>query len=392
VQTLDYLVPVVDPAWSHLSVCYHILAVLLCTFPTAEFINLPFVVKLLNMAQMPDARERTAIVTFVKLYWEVRPTERPQLTRALENQFSLVRHAPLPPWTSAALLLIARHAVTLATADDAPTFVAMTVNAILPLVYSQHLVLFHSELKGYLTEFHRVWPEFRVLSLWQIQQSVSLMRASISQYFTDLVMSIAVQLERRLFIVMANSFFSWLTELLRSPNRYVSFTILTFFTREDNEGFIRQNLSAVIHRCYEAIADLGQNHWHDDVRSKAVSVTNLLAHWSPNEVGQAVKAKKALETGKKKPADGKGRSKRGWRTVLAGIDWEEMEITEADVSETIGTLLNLEEGDRRQARFMPGPGDSAAKDLYKEMQAKLATGRRFGRPARDSLTLDETPS
>jgi hypothetical protein len=377
VQTLDYAVPVVDPAWSHVSLCYHIMALLLTVFPGAEFINLPFVARLLSMTQMPDARERTAIVTFVKLYWDTRVRERLPLVRALACQFALVRQLPLPPWTSASLLLIARHAVTLAADEMVVAFWQMTVHSILPLICSQHLLLFHSELKAYLAELHRVWPQLRVLSLWNIQMGMPLMGDSVSQYVTDLVVSIAMGLERRLFSFMATPFFAWLGEILRLPNRFLALTVLNLIIREENDAFVRHYASPIVHHCYSAICDIAQDHWHEEVRARASAAMNFLAHVNPREVGQILKNKRPPDSGTKKAPEIDPKLRKGWFVVLSGINWAEMPVTEEHVREQIAALLGLEDGGRIHGKFMPLPSDRAAKELYNE-----ATVRAHGRKIR----------
>jgi hypothetical protein len=194
------------------------------------------------------------------------------------------------------------------------------------------------------------------------QKGSTILGCSISQHFVDLVISIAVPLERRLFGFMASPFFTWLAGMLQLPNRYVSLTILALLLREDMATFVRQQSAAIIHRCYDVLDQLAHTHWHDEVRPRAGAVIGLLARYNQSELAQAMKGKRAEPRGRT-------RARRSWQLVIAAVDWEQMAASQEKVEEEVAALPFTEISVK--ARFMPSPVDPAAKELYREMRTKL---------------------
>jgi hypothetical protein len=371
VQTDDYAIPILDPAWGHLSLCYHILALLLSAFPSAEFINLPFVAKLLPMVRLPDSRERAAIVAFLKLYWDIRATERRAMLLAIGNQFAAVRETILPTWTSAALLPLARHALCTSPPDWGESFLELYVNAIVPLVVSAHLRRFLNELKDYMADFHRAWPEFRVLSLWHIQKECALVDWSVSQWCVDLIVSIVVGLDRRLFAMMAPCFFAWFADLLALPNFHVALTVLGIIVRGEHQAFVRGQASAIIHRCYGAITVLAQEHWQCEVRARAEEALKLLTQFNPAEM--------MLEQRRKLAEVRSQHGRRAWVMIASSVDWEEFggSQEEEEVNRQIAALYESGAKTRMNSKFMPGPREVAGKDLYTEAFKKISPKMRY---------------
>jgi hypothetical protein len=323
------------------------------------------------MTRVPDSRERTAIITFLKLYWDIRECERRQMLAAIGNQFATIREMTLPPWASAALLQLARHAVCTAPPESGQLFLDLTVTAIVPLVISAHVRMFFNELKDYLFEFHRLWPDFRVLSLWHIQKECALAGWAFSQFCVDVVVSIVVHLDRRLFGIMAPCFCGWFADLLSLPRFHVAVTVLGIILpqgnqRSDYQAFVKHHASAIIHHCYGAIAVLAQDHWQCDVRARAEEALRVLAQLNPAAVAQAqAQRRKQAEL---RPQHGR----RSWMVIASSVDWEELGRSEEQANEQIAALYDVDVKTRMNSKFMPGPLDAAAKDLYTEALKKSA--------------------
>jgi hypothetical protein len=319
------------------------------------------------MVRLPDSRERTALITFLKLYWDVRDREHPQILQAIGHQFSSIRELRLPPWSSACLLQFCRHAVSTSPEEAIQEFADLTFRCIVPLIVSAHLRLFLADLKEFLAEFHRVWPELRILSLWNIQKECSILSFSVSQFCVDLIVSIVIQLDRRLFALMANTFFAWFGELLYVPNFHVALTVLGIIVpqngfRDDYQNFVRHQSTPLIRRCYHAIVALAHNHWHDEVRARAEEVIKVLTQLNLAEVH--------LEQ-KKKGTEAKPKGRRSWLKILSLVQWEGMKVSQEEMNLKVEELYLEQPDETLNSRFMPCPRQSGAKELYKEGMRRL---------------------
>jgi hypothetical protein len=186
---------------------------------------------------------------------------------------------------------------------------------------------------------------------------------SVSQFCVDLVFSIVIHLERRLFGLMASHFFAWFADLLSLPNFHLALTLLGYIApqnapRDDSQAFIKHQASAIIRRCYGVISTLAQEHWHYEVKARAEEALKIFTQLSPSDVLQEQRRKKAEE----KPPQGK----RSWLKIASSVDWSELNGTEKQMNDQIATLYHPTSTIKMNSIFMPGPRDQAAKELYKE--------------------------
>jgi hypothetical protein len=284
------------------------------------------------------------------------------MLRAIGNQIANVRELVLPPWSSAALLQLARHALIEVPTEFGMDFLDMTVRGIVPIIVSAHLRLFLSDLKDYFSEYHRVWPEFRVLSLWFVQKQCAYVDWSISQFCADLIVSMVIGLERRLFTIMSASFFSWFADLLSGPNFHTAMTMLGIIVSHQTPGdeyqeFVKSHSSAIIHRCCGAIMALAQGHWQTEVRARAEEALKTLAQLNPIELQQEQKRRQS------DPKAPHGR--RSWLRIAASVNWEDLPGTKETMDDQITELYESLTTNGWNPRFMPCPRDPGSRELYK---------------------------
>jgi hypothetical protein len=252
--------------WGYLRICYKTLRAVMMIIPDNKAINFKVVRRFLFLSQLPDKEERCEIADILGLYFDTRPAERFDLLVAVRDQLVLLREVPLIPYCGVTLLMVMRHIFAQASAEFRPAVVSVIANAVIPLVTSPDVAVFYPVLRTLILDFVAHWPRAGIGVLAKLQRLWPLTCGAREALFVNLVMHVAVIIEKTDF---ALTFFRFIGALFSSPNFLVVDQLLSTLDRPEGRAFLAAHRDLVARYIAGPVAELPVVHWSNEVRKKA---------------------------------------------------------------------------------------------------------------------------
>jgi hypothetical protein len=296
IETVDWTVPVVEPAMFHLSICYRILSRIIDGFPEASFITFSLVNRLFVLTQLPDARERGCIVDLLKRYYSVHVPQQVQFLRSLTVRFITVVDQNLTPWSVIPLIMVFIHCFNTCIRIYRQDLANLVINGIVPLATHDSLAIFLPSFKIAMFQvIAPAMPEAISALASRLQKTWPLLSGKREVCYVDLLITLAPFLPQTTFACMSRTYFSFLAYLLESPNYMVLLHVMSMFERHEWLPLIQMHKVLVIERLYLVFRGL-DTHWNFDVRENSQKIVSMFDKDSRSEVAklkQAIARKRA---------------------------------------------------------------------------------------------------
>lgn len=364
-ETGDYTLSVIEPAWPHLFFCHQLLTRFVNLFPEAEFVNFSVVKRALFLTQLPDANERVHLVNFLKAYYDTHVNDRLDFIRSLRDRLILLAEVPLVPLCGMPLLLCANHVLSRGLTDPEvrEVYKDMIKQAVVPLFGHTHMSLFYSSFKSLLVLSIKEIPELTSIVLKGLQNKWPVAGGMKEQLATDLVITISSTLSQSDFSLFSANFFVFLARRMYSPNYKVVNTILSMYSKEDLRKFVKDNSTLLIDKLYVPFHEAAENSWCHAIREKAAGMIEMMSMTSPAEFQKKRLAIKTREANAKKaknmyiaplpPEDNRPLRKWTQITKLAVSEWPDIDEKEMIVKITDVCVLEPDLPKRHISHFMP---------------------------------------
>jgi hypothetical protein len=335
-ETGDFLIPQIDPSWSYLSHCYHLLLRFIQLYPNAEFINFHVMLRFMELTAVPDSRERQLIASCLTFYYDARDSERAAMAIAIRDHLILVRETRMSPLAAAPLISCARHAIGLGGSVDSRALGIMLLQGVVPLVSSAYYGVIHMDVKITVIEAVSALPELAMPVLSTIQRLWPITGLSKGKLVIDLLFSVVLILDRKVFVSFSESFFQFVANCIKSTNLMLSSAVLDWLLREELRHFLKENGTTVIDKLADAAVEVTERHWYVDSRTKASSFLDVLLTINRAEIIRRKKMPRKDKVSTDRELD---RKHRRWRKIFQTIDWQSQTVTEQQKTKELEQAL-----------------------------------------------------
>ena len=237
-RTLDYQVPVVNPAWPHIQLCHRLLLTFIQLFPNAEFVNMAVVRRVIWLIQLPDANERECLMRFVAKFYELRPESRNQIVNMLQYSLIEVQEGLSLPYCAAGICDLLTFIVT----HDSSQLVhvkRIIKESGVPLLGNHYFQMFSTSLCALVRKVITADPSFASVILGKLEEhwpQVSGKNQAAAVYF---LMDIIVDLHSAQLVNLGNRIYTFLGELTGGPSMKVVEACLNIWIKPEYAKWVK---------------------------------------------------------------------------------------------------------------------------------------------------------
>lgn len=286
-ETYNYTLNVLEPSWNHLIFCYQLLLRFLTLFPDSVFFNFNIAKRAIFLMQLPDSNERTQLVSFLKLYYDLRPNEHDAIVIEIRNSFISLCSGQLTPFCMMPLLLTFTHILFRKCnqnqgnidAESRRTF----MEGALPLIGFNFIPNQYQYLKSFFVNSLRIDNNFIYPIIKTIQNKWPRQNGSKIPLMLDLLISIVKLMDLKEFSRIAINYFDFLAYQLSFGHYKTIDTIIPIWTKEDYKSWITANSTIAIDKMYEVMSNISLNHWDDTIKKRFENVLKIMSEINPPE-------------------------------------------------------------------------------------------------------------
>ncbi|XWS22687.1 hypothetical protein CRYUN_Cryun29cG0057600 [Craigia yunnanensis] len=278
--------PLMDPAWPHLQVVYEFLLRFVASPETdaklaKRYIDHAFVLKLLDLFDSEDPREREYLKTILHRIYGKFMVHRPFIRKAINNiffhfVFETEKHNGIAELLEVLGSIINGFALPLK--EEHKLFL---VRALIPLHKPKCLPMYHQQLSYCITQFVEkdcklVDTVIRgLLKYWPITNS-SKEVMFLSELEETLEATQPAEFQRCMVPL-----FRQIARCLSSSHFQVAERALYLWNNDHIENLIRQNRRVILPIIFPALEKNGHNHWNQLVQSLTLNVRKIFSDIDP---------------------------------------------------------------------------------------------------------------
>jgi hypothetical protein len=341
-QSGGFLLPVEEPAWSHVRLCYEILVWYFARNPDSELITSDVIDQLIACLDTSDFDERDLIVGLVTAYFRTRKLGRARVMRAILDRLALLRDVPLSSYCGHPLLVCLKHCMELCFDEWRREIADIILQGVIPLLTFPYLPAFDPALQATLVQFVCLLPSMVIPVLAQIQQIWPLCIGQRRAICLNLIISIVVHIDQADFQRFGHDFFKLIGDILPGDHSVSILAVLAMFEQPDILDWMRMHMLHVNRCLLEPIAQ-ATGHWGADVRDKA------------DTAFQAIKLLSQTKGRLPKPGGGqKARdSTKKWAMVIGQINPQNTEFDRTQFMAQLEAAFSGAQMER--SKFLHGP-------------------------------------
>ncbi|GMI79720.1 hypothetical protein like AT3G09880 [Hibiscus trionum] len=275
-----------EPAWQHLQIVYELLLRYVVSSDTEtkggkRYIDHTFVLKLLDLFDSEDSREREYLKMVVHRIYGKFVVHRPCIKKAINNIFYRFIYETQRHSGVGELLEILGSIINGFTVPIKEEHKLFLVRTLIPLHKLKQLSLYHQQLSYCVVQFVdkdykladvvvrgllKYWPlvncQKEVLFLGELEEVLEAMQSTEFQ---------------RCMVPM----FRQIARCVNNPNFQVAERALFFWNSEHIVGLISQHRQAVLPIMFEALEKNMQSHWNTEVHGLTVNVRKMFVEMDP---------------------------------------------------------------------------------------------------------------
>ncbi|GAB2272288.1 hypothetical protein Dimus_007108 [Dionaea muscipula] len=272
--------PYLEPAWPHLQIVYELLLRYVVSQDTdikvaKRYINHSFVLKLLDMFDSEDPREREYLKTILHRIYGKFMVHRPFIRKAINNIFyrfiyETERHAGIGELLEILGSII--NGFALPMKEEHKLFL---VRALIPLHKPKHVAIYHQQLSYCITQF--VEKDYKLadtvirglLKYWPVTNCQK------EVLFLGELEEVLEATQTPEFQRCMSPLFRQIARCLNSPHFQVAERALFLWNNEHIVSLIAQNRNAILPIIFEALEKNIQSHWNQAVHGLTINVRKM---------------------------------------------------------------------------------------------------------------------
>ncbi|KAA3483303.1 serine/threonine protein phosphatase 2A 57 kDa regulatory subunit B' theta isoform-like isoform X1 [Gossypium australe] len=278
--------PLVDPAWPHLQIVYEFFLRFVASPETdaklaKRYIDHSFVLKLLDLFDSEDPREREYLKTILHRVYGKFMVHRPYIRKAINNIFfrfifETEKHNGIAELLEVLGSIINGFALPLK--EEHKLFL---VRALVPLHKPKCLPMYHQQLSYCITQFVEKDCKLAdtvirgLLKYWPITNS------SKEVMFLSELEEILEATQPAEFQRCMVPLFQKIARCLSSSHFQVAERALYLWNNDHIESLIRQNRRVILPIIFPALEQNGHNHWNQVVQSLTLNVRKIFSDTDP---------------------------------------------------------------------------------------------------------------
>lgn len=278
--------PSMDPAWPHLQIVYEFLLRFIASPETdaklaKRYIDHSFVLKLLDLFDSEDPREREYLKTILHRIYGKFMVHRPFIRKVINNIFfnfifETEKHNGIAELLEVLGSIINGFALPLK--EEHKLFL---VRALIPLHKPKCLPMFHQQLSYCITQFVEKDSKLAdtvirgLLKYWPITNS------SKEVMFLSELEEILEATQPAEFQRCMVPLFRQLSRCLSSLHFQVAERALYLWNNDHIENLIRQNCKVILPIIFPSLEKNGRNHWNQVVQSLTLNVRKIFSDVDP---------------------------------------------------------------------------------------------------------------
>ncbi|EOY09704.1 Phosphatase 2A regulatory B subunit family protein [Theobroma cacao] len=282
-------IPFQDPSWPHLELVYRFLSSLIKSPMTdpqlaAPCIKPSFILKLLDLFQSEDRRERGALVSVLQVIYRKFGVHRKLIRNSFFNVFYCCaneKHNAIPH-----LLLFLRSIVVEEEDDDdlgvQEEFRLFLVRGLIPLYKSKWLVLFYLHLNSCIQKFVEKDCKLADTVIQGMLRHWPTVDSAREYFFLDGVERVLEETQPDRFQLFMIPLFLRIANCLSSPHFKVAEKGFSLFNVHGNiQNLIKQYLDVILPIIFTDLEESAMNHWRHEIQKLAHDVSNSLMYIDP---------------------------------------------------------------------------------------------------------------
>lgn len=279
--------PAMDPAWPHLQIVYEFLLRFLVSPETdaklaKRYIDHSFVLKLLDLFDSEDPREREYLKTILHRIYGKFMVHRPYIRKAINNIFynfifETEKHNGIAELLEILGSIINGFALPLK--EEHKLFL---VRALIPLHKPKCLAMYHQQLSYCITQFVEKDCKLAdtvirgLLKYWPVTNS------SKEVLFLNEVEEVLELTQPPEFQRCMMPLFRQIAHCLNSLHFQVAERALFLWNNDHIDNLIKQNRRAVLPIIFPALEKNAQNHWNQAVHSLTLNLRKIFFDFDPD--------------------------------------------------------------------------------------------------------------
>ena len=354
-DTCNYTLKVIEPSWFHLVFCYQLLLRFLTLFPEADYFNFNTIKRAIYLMQLPDANERSQLVSFVKSYYDIHPNEQELILIEIRNSLIALYSGQLVPFCMMSLLLIFTHILfrrlnqnnNVVDIESRKTF----LEGAIPLIGFNYIPNQHQYLKSFFVNSLRADPTFIYPIIRAIQNKWPRQNGTKIPLILDLLITITKVMDPKIFSKISSNYFDFLAHQISTCHYKTIDTIISIWTKEDYKPWITTNSVIAINKMYETIYTISITHWDENVRKKFENVLKIMSEINPPEfhkMKMIVKRKRTVPCHHELTNSTETSKKWKYVAEFSGLNEKEKNVMDS----TIDDYFNKHQ-DESDKRFLP---------------------------------------
>ncbi|WOL03677.1 hypothetical protein Cni_G12397 [Canna indica] len=292
--------PVMDPAWPHLQIIYEFFLRFVASPETdaklaKRYIDHSFVLKLLDLFNSEDPREREYLKTILHRIYGKFMVHRPFIRKAINNIFyqfifETEKHNGIAELLEILGSIISGFALPLK--EEHKLFL---VRALIPLHKPRCIAMYHQQLSYCITQFIEkdcklVDTVIRgLLKYWPITNS------SKEVMFLGELEEVLEATQPADFQRCMVPLFRQIARCLNSSHFQVAERALFLWNNDHIENLIKQNSKVILPIIYPALEKNSKSHWNQAVQSLTLNVRKIFSDHDPDMVAECIKKYEADE-------------------------------------------------------------------------------------------------
>ncbi|KAL8150099.1 LOW QUALITY PROTEIN: hypothetical protein V2J09_019907 [Rumex salicifolius] len=278
--------PLMDPSWPHLQIVYELMLRFVASPETdaklaKRFIDHSFVLKLLDLFDSDDSREREYLKTILHRIYGKFMVHRPFIRKAINNIFYQFIFETEKHNGIAELLEILGSIVNgfaLPLKEEHKLFL---VRALIPLHKPRCLPMYHQQLCYCIAQFVEKDCKLADIVIRGLLKYWPITNSSKEVMFLSELEEILEATQPPEFQRCVVLLFQQIARCLISPHFQVAERALFLWNNDHIETLIRQNLKVILPIIFPALEKNARSHWNQAVHSLTINVRKIFSELDP---------------------------------------------------------------------------------------------------------------
>ena len=275
VLSSDSLPKFQDLEMMHLSLCYKILKQMISVCDKTPLINMEFVVQLLKLFSAPDMNEREELAALLYSIYQIRSENSQEILNRVGLLLMEYKEKVIPPFCVVPSLIFLFRVFNNPNQPVSPVFYNVYKTYVLPLLSTQHLVLFFSPFNSLATSVASMSASMaRIIIEHAVCQWPST-KPSKQECFVNLVTDVLCHLGRKDIVRMAKPIFRMYEMAAHSTARVVEASFRIWNTKELRPKLLEYT-KVIFPLVFSTYVSVSKTHWNTAIQTKALAVLKIM--------------------------------------------------------------------------------------------------------------------